>query len=287
MSDVLVRIRGTILLVFCGAVLVVWSVPFWNAHQSAYLTVSFLDVGQGDAILIETPEGIQVLIDGGASNMVLRSLAKEMSFFDRSIDMVIGTHPDSDHVGGLVDVLARYQIGTILRTENNGVSATWNAYTNAITNEGAQILFARQGQVFYLGSSTTLQVLYPIFNAANMESNTSSIVVQVTYGNTSFLLTGDSPIAIEKYLSATLGAKLHSTVLKLGHHGSHTSSSDVFLDTVHPKYAVVSAGKDNKYGHPHPEVIQKLKDRGIPWVNTAEEGTVTFVSDGTAVWKEQ
>ncbi len=281
------RMRLMILLVLFAGVVFVWvlSLAFAEVNNNGYLMVSFLDVGQGDAILIETPEGIQVLVDGGATNMVLRSLAKKMSFFDRSIDMVIGTHPDKDHIGGLVDVLKRYQVDTILRTENNGDSVTWDAYTKAVTNEKAQVLLARQGQVFALGSSTILQILYPIFSVENMESNVSSIVVRITYGDTSFLLTGDSPVNIENYLSQTIGNQLRSTVLKLGHHGSRTSTSDVLLDTVKPQYAVISTGKDNKYGHPHQEVLEKLTQRNIPWVNTAQEGTVTFVSDGTRVFQ--
>ncbi len=284
MNETKFRIRVMVLLVLSisASGLLVFSY-IQTASFAPYLKIHFLDVGQGDAIFIETPEGVQVLVDGGVGNSVLRMLAKEMSFFDRSIDMVIGTHPDSDHIGGLVDVLQRYQVGAILRTENTGISATWKAYIQAVSNEQAQVVYARQGQVFRLGAEVYLRVLYPQYDVSQIENNTSSIVVQLIYGDTSILLTGDSPKRIEEYLVAQ-GIDLKSTILKPGHHGSRTSTSEVFLDAVAPEYAVISAGKDNRYGHPHQEVMDLLQEHTIEIHNTAQEGTVTFISDGKKVW---
>ncbi len=254
--------------------------------HNQHLSVTFLDVGQGDAILIETPDGVQVLIDGGPDRRVMSVLAAELPWFDRTLDLVIGTHPDQDHIGGLVDVIANYEVGTLLVTENRGETMTATAYREAINDEAASVVLARAGQVFALGASTTLRVFSPASDPSFLESNTSSIVVQVVYGNTTFLLTGDAPVGIENYLAATYGAILQSDVLKLGHHGSDTSSGELFLDTVQPTYAVVSAGRDNRYGHPNQEVIDRVVSHHATIYATAEKGSVTFVSDGYTVWVE-
>jgi competence protein ComEC len=250
------------------------------------LTVSFLDVGQGDSILIETPDGFEVLVDGGPDASVLRELSKQRSFFDKEIDMVVATHPDLDHIGGLVDVLKRYQVKTILMTENEGESGAAAAFAAAAPKEGAKIILADAGQVFQLGASTTIQVFSPTGDESKLESNTASIVLRVVYGNTSFMLTGDAPMEIENYLVETYGTQLDSDVLKLGHHGSKTSTSDAWLDTVTSQYAVVSAGLDNRYGHPHQDVMQRVFKRNIDTSHTGTDGTITFYSDGKTVWRK-
>lgn len=286
MNDTVTRIRIMTVLLLVAGTIIVWILPGLSSAQTGqYLQVHFLDVGQGDAILIQTPDGVEVLIDGGPNNSVLRELAQKMSFFDRDIDMVIGTHPDSDHIGGLIDVLARYNVHTILTTENKSDTSTAAQYLSAVSTEGAQVVYARQGQVFQLGESTVLRVLYPVVDPEAMESNASSIIVQLVYGETEILLTGDSPQRIEEYLVQE-GVSLQSDVLKLGHHGSRTSTSELFLETVRPTYAVVSAEKDSRYGHPHVEVTDMVTQHNIEIHSTAQEGTVTFLSDGVRVWKE-
>lgn len=253
--------------------------------DSEYLTVTFLNVGQGDAILIETPDNVQMLLDGGPDATVLRELAATMPWFDRTIDIVLGTHPDKDHIAGLVDVLERYQVKQIITTENTGETTTAEAYRDALTQEGAIVTMARAGQVYQLGASTTVAVFSPANNPSMLETNTSSIVTQVRYGDIEFMLTGDAPQSIEQYLVGAYGDQLESEVLKLGHHGSKTSSSDEFLAAVHPQFAVVSSGKDNTYGHPSKETVARVIAAGIPIVNTAKEGRITFQTDGVRVWK--
>jgi competence protein ComEC len=258
----------------------------WFEERCDCLTVSFLDVGQGDSILIETPDGFEMLVDGGRDSSVLRELGRERSFFDRKIDMVVATHPDLDHIAGLVDVLKRYKVEKILMTENEGESGAAAAFAAAAPKEGAEILLADAGQVMQLGASTTIQIFSPTGDESKLESNTASIVLRVVYSDTSFMLTGDAPQEIENYLVETYGAQLDSDVLKLGHHGSKTSTSDVWLDTVTPQYAVVSAGPDNRYGHPHQEVMQRVFKRNIEASHTGTDGTVTFYSDGIKVWRK-
>ena len=282
-----ILMRTLLLALLLAASLLLW-IPYYiyTIDDSDYLQVHFLDVGQGDAIFIQTPDGVEVLIDGGVNNTVLRELAAQMSFFDRSIDMIIGTHPDSDHIGGLVDVLERYQVGTILRTENTGNSATWQSYTNAVEDEDTKVLYAHAGQVFHLGSEVLLRVLYPVHDTTGLNSNASSIILQVVYGEAEFLLTGDSPKRIEEYLVKD-GTYLESDVLKVGHHGSRTSTSEIFLEAVSPQYAVISAGADNRYGHPHLEVTDSLFNYGAKIVSTVTEGTISFESDGKTVWQKK
>lgn len=252
-----------------------------RTNRAGVLTVAFLDVGQGDAIYIEAPNGNQMLVDGGPSgSAVLRALGQVMPFYDRSIDLVLATHPDQDHVGGLPSVFDRMQVDGVITTENVSGTGAYAAFEEAISTEHARRILARTGERIILDKGVVLEILFPDRNTRGWETNTGSIVARLSYGNESFLLTGDSPLAIEKYLVNKNGGSLHSTVLKLGHHGSRTSSSREFLSAVNPEYAVVSAGKDNKYGHPHKEVTGLLGELKIPTVSTAEQGTVVFKTNG-------
>lgn len=248
------------------------------------LCVWFFDIGQGDAIFIESPTGTQLLIDGGPGTAVLRELGNAMGFFDKTIDYILATHPDSDHVGGLPAVLERFAVGTIIMTENEGGAPAAERFLERATREpDAEIVMARRGQTFALGGGAVLTILFPDRNPSEMESNASSIVARLTYGNDSFLLTGDSPKSIEEYLVLLEGEHLQSTVLKVGHHGSRTSTSELFLAEVAPKYAVISAEKDNRYGHPHVEVTDALFNAGAVTLNTATDGTVLFESHGNGI----
>jgi competence protein ComEC len=276
----------SVLLLMVFAV-VVWWLPYTEERQreEGLLAVHFLDVGQGDAILIEVPGGKQVLIDGGKDAAVLGQLTQKLGFFDRTLDMVVGTHPDLDHIGGLIDVFKRYRVGTVLTTENKGESDAAALYERLKAEEGARIFNARRGQTFTLGTGTYLEVLFPEDNPEALESNTSSIVLQLTHGSSTFLFTGDSPKNIEEYLVLAEGEHLKSDVLKVGHHGSRTSTSELFLDEVAPTYAVITVGKDNSYGHPHVEVTDMFFNKRVEVYETAKEGTITFFSDGAQVWR--
>jgi competence protein ComEC len=272
---------------------VILALLFYTLSRTAplpreHLVVAFLDVGQGDAIYIQAPNGTQVLIDGGRDQAVLRSLAPLHSVHDRSLDLVVATHFDADHIGGLIDVFARYAVETVVTPDPQYEAPAATMFFEAMDNEGASHMIARRGQIFDLGmgphGSTTLTVLFPDRDTSAMESNAASIIARLSYGEIDYFLSGDAPTAIEEYIVSLEGKGLESEVLKLGHHGSDTSSSPQLLDTVRPLVAVVSAGKDNAYGHPHDEVLARLADRGIPHENTAERGSVVFVSDGTRLW---
>ncbi len=259
-----------------------------NLDDEEKLQVAFLDVGQGDATFIESPTGTQVLIDGGKGGMVLSKLSEVMGFFDRDIDMIVATHPDMDHIGGLIGVLDRYTVHTILITENESDTPAFEAFTDRIFEEGAKILIARRGQIYDLGSgsagSTTLSILFPDRDARDFESNASSIVARLVYGESEYLFTGDAPKEIEEYLISLDAQGIASDVLKVGHHGSRTSTSEIFVNAVIPDVAIISAGKDNSYGHPHGEVTKLLTARGIAQKNTADLGSIVSVSDGKEIY---
>jgi competence protein ComEC len=277
-------------IIFLGVIFSIGTLAFFQTSsslpQSQYLSVRFLDVGQGDAIHIQTPDGYELLIDGGPTSLVLRELADGRSFFDSTIDLVLATHPDSDHIGGLVDVLARYQVATIIQTNNINDTPAAAAYDDSVVNERAQMVQAQTGQIIQLGASTTVRILSPSGDTALWRSNAASIIVQVSYGEIDFLLTGDAPLETEEYLVGLYAQSLQSEVLKLGHHGSKTSSSGVFLDTVQPDFAVVSAELNGRYGHPHAEVIERVTQRNIQITSTAQAGTIEFLTDGVTVWQK-
>lgn len=261
---------------------VVW-VAFFHRPVPA-LTVSFLDVGQGDAILIQGPTGIQMLVDGGRDRAVLRELPKQMEVFDRTIDVVVETHPDADHIGGLPAVFERYAVAMFLEPGiPNDTNATL-ALTDAVQNEpGIETALARSGQRIVLGGGAYADILFPDRDVSTYETNTGSIVMRVVYGDTSFMLTGDAPSEIEDYLVGRDGAKLKANVLKAGHHGSRNSTDARWLATVAPDIVVISAGKDNAYGHPHVETMERMRAQGAEVFSTAEQGTIVFKSDGTNV----
>lgn len=250
------------------------------------LCVAFLDVGQGDAIFIQTPSNTQLLIDSGRDASVLRELSEVMEFSDRTLDYILITHPDADHITGFKEVLDRYEVESVIRSENESDTPIWKAVESAIEKEGSAVYFARRGQRYDLGGRVRLEILFPDTDPADMEANTASIVARLTYGNTAFMLTGDAPKSIEEYLVLVEGEHLKSDVLKAGHHGSRTSTSELFLAEVDPDYAVISAGAGNSYGHPHVEVTDLLFNYGVETLTTFEAGRVVFHSDGSVVEKK-
>jgi competence protein ComEC len=281
---------SAILLITISVLLVVTLVvgsALMREMQAPMMRVSFLDVGQGDAVFIEAPNGRQMLIDGGKNRAIIRQLAKVMPWYDRTIDVVVATHPDADHIGGLPDVFKRYRVGLIVESsvrDEEGVDA--EAFEKAAADEGAERLVAERGHVIDLGGGVRLEILFPDRGVPGIETNTGSVIARLVYGETSFMLTGDSPKAIEEYLVQLDGKALESEILKVGHHGSRTSSALSFVGFVSPEYAVYSRGCDNSYGHPHDEVKEVFAKLGIPTVGTCEEGNITFISDGKTVVRE-
>lgn len=276
--------------------MIVLCTGLWDYAQSLapsdILSVSFLDVGQGDATYIRTPNGNDVLIDGGPTNSVLQQLQGVMPAMDRDIDLIIATHPDKDHIAGLPVVFDTYEIKTFLHTEVPSDSSLDEDLTESATYEQSagrrmQQVFARRGQRFILDDKhgVYLDVLFPDDDTTDFkETNEASIITRLVYGEHSFLLTGDAYISNEQFLVRNDKTNLQSTVLKLGHHGSKTSTDETFLNQVKPQYAVVSAGKNNSYHHPAQAVVERVKAHNIPILSTIERGTITFQTNGEEIW---
>lgn len=244
------------------------------------LRVSFLDIGQGDAILIQTPGGHDMLIDGGPSNAVLEQLAERVNYFDRSLDVMIATHGDSDHITGLIPVMGKYKVKTIVRSPIKSNTGVFENLERDMTSEGADIRVGKKGDEIDFGDGVIAYVLYPNGGGSpSSDTNNSSVSVVVKYGEHSFLLSGDLTAKYEPYLIQSALPK-HVTVYKAGHHGSKTSSGEQLLTYIKPEYAVISAGKDNKYGHPNPEAVSRLEKYAKEILSTIDRGTITFASDG-------
>ncbi len=271
---------------FLGLVIVatitVWLVIF-SEISAGQLKVYFLDVGQGDAIFIETPNGNQVLLDAGRNKQVLRALRQAMPFYDRSIDLIIASHPDLDHIGGLPLVLERFAVGGYVETGSNNDSSAYRALLARVAKEDLTPIIARRGMRLVLDQAVYLDILFPDRDVSGLKTNESSIVAMLTYGQTKFLLTADSPKKIEEYLTYLDRAGLTAQVLKVGHHGSHTSTSNLFLEAVKPTLAIIQAGQNNSYGHPHQEVVDLLLNEGAEILDNRLLGTIKLTSDGQTV----
>ena len=266
-----------LLALFSGAVLV-WYAVF--AESRSGLVVAFLDVGQGDAIFIQAENGNQVLLDGGPNKAALRQLPKLMPFYDRSIDMLISSHPDADHLSGLVEVLKRYDVGAIVEPGTGKNTPEYLEWKNLSENKKLVVFYGRRGMRINLDKNLYLEILLPAISAENLDVHTGMLVAKLVYGKTSYLLTGDMEKSLENYLVFIEGKKLKTDVLKVGHHGSRNSTSESLLGFSSSKYAIISVGKDNSYGHPHKETSDLLSRFGISVFRTDESGTIKIKSDG-------
>lgn len=250
--------------------------------NNKYLKVVFLDVGQGDSIYIESPNKTQILIDGGPNTQVLSRLSKVMPFGDRSIDLVIATHFDSDHIGGLVDILDTYKVNTILENGTIYDTKVYNNLEDRILKNNINKIIAKRGMKFILDKEKNIyfEILFPNTDVSNLDSNEGSIVGRLVYNKKSFMFTGDAPISTELLVYQLDKNKIRSSVLKLGHHGSRTSSGLLWLENVSPEISVISAGRDNRYGHPHKETLNRLNTLSIPYLSTYLKGNIVFKTDG-------
>ncbi len=253
-----------------------------NEKHGNILKIAFLDIGQGDAIFIEAPNGNQMLIDGGPPKNVLPALRKVMPFYDRSINMIMVTNPDLDHIGGFIDVLNSYKVEEILEPGTDSPSATYKELERIVIDKKVERAVVNRGETIWLDRERGVHfdVLFPDRDVLGLATNDGSVVGRLVYGNTSIMFTGDSPSNIEHYLDKIDAKNLKSDVLKVGHHGSRTSTSEEFVGLVDPKMAVISDGKGNKYGHPHKETLDTLEKFGLEILRTDELGTIVMESDG-------
>lgn len=272
--------------VFLVLIFLVLPIMLWMYVESSFdrmLSISFLDVGQGDSIFIESPTGVQVLIDSGASKGFLRELSNSMRWNDKSIDLVIATHPDKDHVGGFPELLRRYTVSYFVDPGAKNESGVANTLEKLLTEKKIPRILGRRGMVFDIGGGASLSVLFPDRDVSGIPSNDGSLVLRLTHGEVDVLLLGDAPKKTETYLVRKDGLLLKSEVLKIGHHGSDTSTSALFLETVRPQFSIVSAGVNNQFGHPHRTVTMFLDKFKSVILSTQNNGTIRFYSNGETI----
>ncbi len=277
---------GVAVFAIVAATLLVWGAAV--SRGGGDLDVVFLDVGHGDAILLRTPSDHTVLIDGGRDpRAVVRQLDERLPFWDRRIDLVVMTHPDEDHVGGLPEVLERYDVGAVLDSGFEVSTGSYAAWRRAVERLELRRVVAREGQSIRLGD-VGVEVLHPPLRhlaGTDADSNNNSVVLRVTYGDVSFLLTGDVFELAEEYL-IDRDRPVESTVLKVAHHGSRSSSGDAFLEGVRPRVAVISVDAEGSFGHPHDEALQRLRAHVADETlfMTSRDGAVRFRTDGRRLW---
>lgn len=275
-----------ILLILGIAAFLVIIPLFWFAYKAPKnLEVDFLDVGQGDAILIKAPGGQNILIDGGPDKTVIKGLGENLAWWDKKIDLMILTHPHDDHATGLIDVLKRYEVKKILYAGAVHNAPNYLAWLKLARDEKAPLAIIDKEQAINLGAGAKMEILYPkasLLNKALADLNDSSIIIKLVYGQNKFLLTGDASEKVEKTLLAD-GADLSADILKVAHHGSQYSTSEEFLEKVKPTIAVIMAGKNNDFGHPSLRIIKRLERIGAEIFRTDLNGTIKVVSDGVKI----
>lgn len=246
-----------------------------------YLTFAMLNVGQGDALFIEGPTGTQILIDGGPPRKILSRLSRVMPLFDKSIDAIIITNPDLDHIGGFLDVLKVYKVGQVYEAGTWNESKTYENLKNKIKEKNIPISLAKKGMRINLGGGAVIDILFPDRDVSTWTTNDGSVVARLTYGETSVMLTGDATSETEKLiLGSNTISDLDIDILKIAHHGSRTSTSDIFVEAVSPEYALISSDGGKKYGHPHKETLDTLNSFGSEIFRTDLLGTIIMKSDG-------
>ncbi|PIR91905.1 MBL fold metallo-hydrolase [Candidatus Falkowbacteria bacterium CG10_big_fil_rev_8_21_14_0_10_44_15] len=253
-------------------------------HPSPKLVINFLDVGQGDGSFIKTPFGQNIIIDGGDGQKILPELGRVLPFYDRTIDLMILTHPHEDHIGGLVKILGRYRVQKILATGVAHNTPTYLAWLEAVKRKNIPLVIIDRPQEINLGPDLKMEILWPQASLLNQEIdnlNNSSIVLELIYQEQKFLFMGDAENALTPSLLSQGERGLSETdVLKVAHHGSDDATSEEFLQIVKPKTAVISVGKDNTFGHPSLRTIKRLEKLGAEVYRTDNNGWVKIISDG-------
>jgi len=250
------------------------------------LRVSFLNIGQGDSSLIQTMDGKNILIDGGPDDSVIFELSKELSWFDRTIDLMILTHPHADHISGLTEVIERYDVRKILYTGVPHSSPTYIHWLKLVQEKKIPITIISKSQTIELTEDCFIEILYPISSLLNLDVsnlNNTSVVLKLVHGETKFLFTGDIESETESELLRS-GIDLSADVLKVAHHGSDTSTSLEFLKAVRPEFAVMQVGEDNKFNHPSIRILKRLERMNVEIFRNDIDGTVRFKSDGKNIF---
>lgn len=241
------------------------------------LDVYFLNIGQGDATLVVLPNQKVILIDGGPIESGKELLRVLHNLKIKKIDLLIATHPDIDHIGGLTTVLRKIKVDRVLDSGKTYNTQTYFNYKKLIKKKDIPLKKAKEGKYIKLDPTVKIQILNDA--KEKEENNESSIVLKITYQNADILLTGDADVFVEEQILSK-GYHISADILKVGHHGSYTSTSPRFLEQVHPIYAIISSAKNNEYGHPHKRVLERLKEQNVKIYRTAQIGTISVHTDG-------
>lgn len=273
--------RDLLLLgILCALTLIL--IREWGVAPHGNVRIDVLDVGQGDSIFITGPGGEQILVDGGPDLSALGGLGSNMSYLDRTLDLLILTHPDSDHVFALPEVLRRYRVQAVMFTGIEHTNAPYRDMLALLREERIPVIIADPAKDIDFGNGLRLDVLWPppvYLGKSRDDTNNTSVTVKVIYGEDSLLLTGDMEEKQEREMLAA-NIDLNADILKVAHHGSKTSTSTGFLLAVSPDLAVISAGRNNRYGHPHAVVLRRLEHFGVPIRRTDQEGAIELQFDG-------
>lgn len=278
--------------------LLVLSSIIWQSSQSSELKIYFFDIGQGDGMLIRTPTHENIIVDGGPDNSFLAKVGQTLPFYDRTIDLMVLTHPHADHLTGLIPVLERYEVKKVLTSGVIYQSSVYDQWLKLVQAEQAEVIYARAGQKLIFGQVEFL-VMDPLKNYQNqiiMEKggewlasdngdnlNNTSVVIKMVYQKNSALLAGDLEIVGEAGLLAS-AQEVKADLLKVGHHGSDTATSEKFLAKVSPKYAVIQVGQENKFGLPDLRVINLLFRSGVNIFRNDQLGDIIFTFDGQEIF---
>ncbi len=285
--------NNTVLVLLLLAVAAVWLAI--ASRPDSLLHVYFCDVGQGDAILIKTPQNRQILVDGGRGDQVLNCLSDALPFYDHTLDLVILTHPHADHVGGLIEVLRTYQVEKVIFQQTPYKSADYQEFIDLLGEKNLPTLKVVAGETLALDQQTRAEIWYPLSDEKlellgtpidpydGEDVNDSSIVFRLVCGDFETLLTGDAPESVQKLLLGQ-GMVKESDILKVGHQGAKDGSDEDFLKKVNPELAVISVGANNRYGHPHQETLEEIKNAGVELKRTDQDGTVEVISDCKTWW---
>ena len=268
----------------CVILVTLWPLSCTRAENLPLLKVAFLDIGQGDSIYIEAPNGNQMIVDGGPATNLMTALPKVLPFADHSIDILMVTNPDADHYAGFIPLLKSYSVGSVIEPGTKTPSVMHRELQALIHGIHIPEVLARKDMTITLDTEygVVFRVLFPDQDVSSWTTNDGSIVGTLSYGTTRIMFTGDATQKTESIVLAHNNAEaLESTILKVGHHGSRTSTSDSFVEIVDPSIAVISDGLHNKYGHPHKETLITLRRHQVRIHRTDQEGTIGFVSDGT------
>ncbi len=270
------KITFSILIILSFGTYFTWSLIF-SLVGGDILEITFFDIGQGDSIFIETPSGKQILIDGGPDKSILEKLNQEIPFYDKSIDLVILTHPDADHLTGLISVLEYYQINQILTSGFKKDTVIYQKWKKLIQEKNIPLELAQSGQRIFLGDNIVFEILWPDQSLIKTISsaNNASVVGRLIYGQSEIFLTGDIESKIENKL---FNDEIESDVLKIAHHGSKSSTNLNFLKKVNPELAIISVGENNRYKHPHQDILKRLKDLIV--YRTDKNGDIKLFTDG-------